>query len=105
MVKIFYQMKIGTWNCYSLSNDTTTVRIWTTVYWVWQIYTRTKEQFKDKQRIYIHNTSSKVDGQGKCSDPEAGVTIILSSRMVTKILDSGHIYTNTCCNKTTLNPV
>ena len=36
---------------------------------------------------------AKTDAQGKCNDPAAGVTILLSQRMATKILDTGHVRT------------
>ena len=90
----FYQAKIGTWNCWSLSNERYQYckELRYDILGLTELHnTQAKEQFKDK--IWIHSAQAQADAQGKCSDPAAGVAIMLSPRMAAKTLDSGHVGT------------
>ena len=92
--KKFYQVKIGTWNCWSLSNERYHYckGLGYDILGLTELHNaQAKEQFKSKQ--WIHSAPATMDEQGKCSDPAAGVAIMLSQRMAAKILGSGHIGT------------
>ena len=92
--KQFSQLLIGTWNCWSLSNERYHYckQLNYDILGLTELHnTQAKEQFKGK--AWIHSAPAQADAQGKCSDPAAGVAIMLSSRMTSKILSSGHVGT------------
>ena len=39
------------------------------------------------------SAAAPIDEQGNCSDPAAGVAILLSERIADKVLDEGHVGT------------
>ena len=90
--KKFFQAKFATWNCWSLSNERYHYckELNYDILGLTELHnTQANAQFKSKR--WIHSAPAKVNEQGKCSDPAAGVAIMLSQRMAAKILDSGHI--------------
>ena len=92
--KKYFQALIGTWNCWSLSNERYQYckELNYDILGLTELHNaQAKVQFKDK--TWIHSAPAEVDTQGKCSDPAAGVAIMLSPRMAAKILDSGHVGT------------
>ena len=92
--KKYYQTKIDTWNCWSLSNERYHYcrELKFDILGLTELHNaQAKEQFKHK--TWIHSAPAAVDANGKCSDPAAGVAIMLSPRMADKILDSGHVGT------------
>ena len=92
--KHYYQVKIGTWNCWSLSNERYLYcqGLNYDILGLTELHNiQAKEQFQDK--TWIHSSPAQVDSQGKCNDPAAGVAIMLSKKMATKILGQGHVGT------------
>ena len=92
--KHYYQAKIGTWNCWSLSNERYSYckELNYDILGLTELHnTQAKEQFKD--RTWIHSEIAKTDKQGRCNDPAAGVAIMLSPKMANKVIGSGHVGT------------
>ena len=92
--KRYYQAKIGTWNCWSLSNERYNYckELHYDILGLTELHnTQAKAQFQHK--TWIPSAAAEVDKNGKCSDPAAGVAIMLSPRMAEKILDRGHVGT------------
>ena len=90
----FSQLLIGTWNCWSLSNERYHYckELNYDILGLTELHnSQSKEQFKHK--TWIPSAPAVVDKDGKCSDPAAGVAIMLSPRMTEKILDTGHVGT------------
>ena len=90
----FKQAKIGTWNCWSLSSERYHYckGLKYDILGLTELHNeQAKEQYKHK--TWIHSAPAAVDAHGKCSDPAAGVAIMLSPRMAEKILDTGHVGT------------
>ena len=77
--KKFFQAKIGTWNCWSLSNERYQYckELHYDILGLTELHNnQAKAQFQSK--LWIHSAPAEVDTQGKCSDPAAGVVILLS---------------------------
>ena len=72
----------------------TTVNRYSVTYWGSQNYTTYKYNKGFKNRTWIHSAQAEQDKQGRSTDPAAGVTIMLSSRMTDKIIDQGHVGTH-----------
>ena len=89
-----YQAKFGFWNPLSYSNERH-------IYCRAQQYdvlglgelhnVQVKKQFQDRR--WICSAAAEKNKSGKCSDPAAGVAILLSNRMADKVIDSGHVGT------------
>ena len=84
------------WNCWSLSNER---------YQYYEVLNydilglaelhnaQTKQQFQGILWICSATAETDTDTQGKISDPPAGATIMLSPRMVDKVLSEGRVGT------------
>ena len=92
--KKYFQAKIGTWNCWSMSNERYHYckGLQYDILGLTELHnTQAKVQFQHK--TWIHSAPAAIDANGKCSDPAAGVAIMLSPRMAAKTLDTGHVGT------------
>ena len=92
--KHYYQAKIGTWNCWSLSNERYSYckELNYDILGLTELHnTQAKEQFQGK--TWIHSEIAKTDAQGRCNDPAAGVAIMLSAKMANKVIGSGYVGT------------
>ena len=92
--KKYFQAKIGTWNCWSMSNERYHYckGLQYDILGLTELHnTQAKVQFQHK--TWIHSAPAAIDANDKCIDPAAGVTIMLSPRMAAKTLDTGHVGT------------
>ena len=88
--RIFNDAKVGFWNPWSYCNKgheyVKSLRY--DVLGLGELHNKHLEQHYESKR-WICSERSKVDKQGVDPDPAAGVAILLSSKMVGRILDSG----------------
>ena len=90
--KRFYQLSIGVWNCWSLSNERHKY-CESLNYDILALTELHNAQEKYEGRRWVCSASAGTDKKGKSSDPAAGVAIMLSPRIADKVLDSGHVGT------------
>ena len=86
----FNESSIGSWNCWSISNERFNCckSLHYDILGLTEIHNKqTNELFQGQG--WICRNKAKTDKEGKCSDPAAGVEIILSPRTVNKVLDTG----------------
>ena len=92
--KKFFQLLIGVWNCWSLSNERCHYceSLKCDVLGPTELHdTQTKEIHQGRR--WVCSTQVEEDDDGKSTDPEAGVTILFSPRVADKVVDQGHVGT------------
>ena len=88
----FYQAKIGTWNCWSLSNERYQY-CESLNYDILGLTELHNAQTKFQGRRWICSAAAELNKEGKSTDPAAGVAIMLSPRMADKVMSEGHVGT------------
>ena len=91
----FFQALIGVWNCWSLSFERYKYcqdELQYDILGLTELHNiQAQEKYQDRR--WVCSAPAPVDEQGKCSDPAAGVVILLSSRMADKVLEQGYVGT------------
>ena len=87
-----FQITIGVWNCWSLSNERHNY-CESLNYDILALTELHNTQDKYKGRRWVCSAPAGTDKNGRSNDPAAGVAITLSPRIANKVLDTGHVGT------------
>ena len=90
----FFQILIGCWNCWSLSQERYNYcnSLQYDILGLTELHnTQAKKQYQGRRWVCSAHAETKDDG--KNSDPAAGVAIMLSDRIANKVIDEGHVGT------------
>ena len=92
--KKWYNLRFACWNCWSYNNERHAYckSLNYDVLALTELRnTQNNPNFTSK--LWVPSAQAKIDEQGKCTDPAAGVAILLSSRMRRHIDKTGHVGT------------
>ena len=90
----FFQLLIGCWNCWALSNERFDYckSLQYDILGLTELHNQqAKKRYQGRQWVCSAQAALREDG--KSTDPAAGVAIMLSARMADKVLDEGHVGT------------
>ena len=92
--KKFFQSKIGFWNLWSYSYERHDYcrHLGYDILGLTELHNiQAQKRFQGK--TWVHSAPSEIEENGKNPDPATGVVIMLSNRMVNKMISSGHVGT------------
>ena len=77
--KKYFQAKIGTWNCWSMSNERYHYckGLQYDILDLTELH-NTQEKVQFQHKTWIHSAPAAIDANDKCSDPASGVAIMFS---------------------------
>ena len=90
----FFQAHIGVWNYWSLSNERFNYcsTLGYDILGLTELHNnQAKELFKGRR--WVCSAPAELDEKGKSTDPAAGVAVMLSPRMASKVIGEGHVGT------------